>query len=42
MTAEAAQADERENEEAKLLLAFDPETQTGSSMEYLDELFTMY
>ena len=42
MTAEAAQADERETEEAKLLLAFDPETQTGSSMEYLDELFTMY
>ena len=42
MTAEAAQADERETGEAKLLLAFDPETQTGSSMEYLDELFTMY
>ena len=42
MTAEDVQPDEATTEGSKLLLAFDPEARAGSSMEYLDELFTTY
>ena len=42
MTAEDAAVDEAATEGAKLLLTFESETQEGSSMEYLDELFTAY